>query len=90
MGVNWTNCPECGGELSRTSKLIPGEMVIACRPCKRFQLQGDVWIDVDNVHDIRQALAERVEALKTEQSPEGRYRQMIESDIEDPRWETLA
>ncbi len=90
MGVNWTNCPQCNGELSRTSKLIPGEMVTACRVCKRYQLQGDVWIDADHVQDVRTALLERLETLKTEQSPEGRYRQMIESDIEDPRWETLA
>ncbi len=90
MGVNWTNCPECGGELSRTAKLIPGETVVACRRCKRYQLQGDKWIDAEHVQDVRTALLERLEALKTEQSPEGRYRQMMESDIEDPRWETLA
>ncbi len=90
MGVNWTNCPECGGELSRTAKLIPGETVVACRRCKRYQLQGDQWIDAEHVQDVRTALLERLEALKTEQSPEGRYRQMMESDIEDPRWETLA
>ncbi len=91
MGVNWTNCPQCGGELSRTAKLIPGEDVIACRDCKRYQLKGDgPWFNADDYGDIRQVLLERVEKLKTEQSPEGRYRQMIESDIDDVRWETLA
>ncbi len=90
MGVNWTNCPECGGELSRTAKLIPGETVVACRRCKRYQLEGDVCIYAADVQDVRTALLERLETLKTEQSPEGRYRQMIESELDDPRWETLA
>ncbi len=90
MGVNWTNCPRCGGELSRTSKLIPGEMVIACRPCKRYQLQGDIWFDVVEGKDLRATLMERLQKLKTEESPEGRYRQMMDSDIDDPRWETLT
>lgn len=67
-------CPECGGLQDRKEGVIEGHVVLGCKACKLFWLEGDHQ-SCKNVNDLKRA----AEAIK-------RHNEMMESDINDPRW----
>ena len=71
-------CPRCGGLRNRKEGIIEDVAVLGCKSCKLFWLEGDdvACVDVN-------ALKVRLEAIQ-------RWRDMMESDIDDPRCTRLA
>lgn len=75
-------CPDCGIKLDASKTLVPGVEVNRCGTCKTFRIKGD---DValpggPGVMDCLRFRASEVMAKR-------RHKEMIESDISDPRWE---
>jgi hypothetical protein len=62
--------------------LIPGVEVFRCRPCGVFRIKGS-----DHVVSGGNDSMDRLRELAYEVLAERRHKEMIESDIDDPRWE---
>jgi hypothetical protein len=75
-------CPECGILQDHSPMLIPGVVVFRCRPCGTFRIKDD-----DQVIYGGDGVMDRLRARGHEVLADRRYKEMIESDIEDPRWE---
>lgn len=96
MALDWQNCPRCAGRLL-SDKDAPAPMlkdlkmpVQSCRRCKRYRIKGDDrWIqDEGDITVTVSAVRERAMAIIQERDDhERRMRDMLESDISDPRWQ---
>lgn len=76
-------CPDCGNPQDMSTSLIPGVEVLRCRPCRKFRIKDD-----ERVVPCGAGSMDRLRVLAHEILAERRHKEMIESDIEDPRWET--
>ena len=92
MAIVFTNCPQCGGRLDESeNKIVPGKTVWRCGRCQIYRLEKDnLWIDRATHPDVAKALLARAEKLEDDLEKEQRFRDMLESDIDDdPRWTRL-
>ncbi len=92
-----TNCPAChqplrcssgGGGLS--ANLPEGSVVYACMSCRKFTVEGSGrWVGAGTPGgaDLLESL--RVLATAAKQNRDA-YKAMMESPIEDPRWEMIS
>ncbi len=76
-----TTCPTCNQPLARSTAIVPGRVVLACRPCRRMTVEIEgvnmEWIPGGpGVVDRLKAMAK--DALETKAA--------IETPITDPRW----
>jgi len=40
-----THCPDCDQKLVRSATIVDGAVLISCRPCDRFRVDGsDQWV----------------------------------------------
>lgn len=74
-------CPECGGRLLRSDRLIPDLVILGCKACDRKRLDGDdEWFAGKGVVPL---LVDRAEELAEAQ----RFREFFDADARtDPRW----
>lgn len=90
MALSWTNCPVCACPLVRNENLIPGVVVLACKPCRRFCLEADDhWIEPFFGFGVETMLRERLDALNKARDPDEVWKQMVNSPSDDPRWTTV-
>jgi hypothetical protein len=70
-----THCPVCRTKLDRSDQFFPPAVVLRCRPCKRFCVEGvaDSW--VDGGPDAMAQLRELATPIM-----------IRDSDGDDPRW----
>jgi Zn-finger nucleic acid-binding protein len=90
MGILWTNCHTCGGDLTHTEKLVEGRTVVRCARCRAYWLDGDAFVASERVMspaDVIKTLKDRAVALAAD---EEREKQMWDSPIDDPRWEAMT
>jgi len=78
-------CPDCKKDGKWSSAILPPTWVFRCSPCKLFQIQGDTVI-IRGDHDIKKRLWARWNQIFEERQ----FKAMLESDIDDPRWEQLG
>jgi len=79
------NCPKCHQLAERSKRIINGQTVFRCKPCNLFTVKdGSRWIP--DGPDLVAAL--RLLAQIRDEEAE-RFRQMMQSDISDPRWTQL-
>jgi hypothetical protein len=76
-----TTCPVCNQPLVRSTVLVPGRVVLACRQCRKMTVEVEgvrtEWImGGPGVVDRLKAMAK--DALETKAA--------IETPIDDPRW----
>ena len=74
-------CSICNMPLDRSDRLIEGAVVLRCRQCRTFRLDGDTMVfapDGDLIGQLRRRQIQLDEAKVD--------KEVIESDIADPRW----
>ncbi len=76
-----TTCPTCNQPLARSTVLVPGLVVLACRQCRRMTVEIEgmnmEWIPGGpGVVDRLKAMAKDAIEMKA----------AIETPINDPRW----
>ena len=92
-----TNCPTCQRTLLRVtgggglSKDMPeGTVVLACRNCSRFTVEGSgKWVErgTPGGTDLMESLRLLAGVAKQERDT---MKAVMESPIEDPRWEAVS
>lgn len=88
MGLIYLDCPRCGNNLDRTTKLVEGATVVRCGRCKRYAIERDTqWYEGES-EEVVKALKLRWELLEKE-TPANREKAMRETSIHDPRWERV-
>lgn len=78
-----STCPFCGRPLTRSESLIDDEVVIGCRPCAVFKIEGPTFDWIRGGGDVIDRLREQ--AGKFEET-RNRDRDAMHSPITDPRW----
>lgn len=76
-------CPDCGVPQDRSELLVPGVVIFRCRACRAFRIGGDDQV-VCGGSDVMDRLRIRAHEVLAER----RHEEMIESDSDDPRWES--
>ncbi len=75
-----TLCPTCNNTLDRKHSPELEEDVLRCRVCRRFSLEGlGQWLTEPDVTHLRVMAKMRDENAR-------RQKEMMTSDISDPRW----
>ena len=78
-------CPKCRQPAECSKAIIDGETVFRCRPCNLLTVRGGSrWLP--GGPEVVAMLRTLVE-IRDEEAE--RYRQMMESDFDDPRWTRL-
>jgi hypothetical protein len=84
-----TDCPDCKHKLVRSTTIIPGAVVLGCRQCNQFQVEGyGPWIC--GGLDLRGRLIDQMEGSapdETTMDPE--KRKELEKSLDDgdsPEW----
>ena len=76
-------CQDCGQFQDSSKTLVLGVTVYRCRSCRRFHIEGsDVSVEGGD------GAMDRLRSIANDILSERRHKEMIESDITDPRWET--
>ena len=68
-----------------STRIIPGVEVYRCLPCGTFQIKDD-----DQVIPGGDDAKDRIWARWNEIFDERQFKALLESEIEDPRWERLG
>lgn len=74
-------CPFCSQPVKRSSKVLEGNVVLYCIPCKRMAVRGALkseWYD-ENLPDLLNRLKHVAQQIKIHEA-------MTQSSITDPRW----
>lgn len=75
-----TLCPTCNNTLDRKPHEALGEDVLRCRVCVRYSVDGIAqWLTKPDVEHLRRLIKQRDDEAR-------RQKEMITSDISDPRW----
>ncbi|HEV3311522.1 MAG TPA: hypothetical protein VG815_13500 [Chloroflexota bacterium] len=78
-------CPKCYRPAERSKTLITGDTVFRCKPCNLFTVKdGSRWIP-----DGPPLVAALRFLAQIRDDDAERQRQIMESDISDPRWTQL-
>ena len=77
-------CLSCSSPQDRSATLIPGVVVLRCKTCKTLQIEGDT-ISFPGGDGVMDELRKRAQEILGER----RHKEMVESDIDDPRWERV-
>lgn len=81
-----THCPTCHNPLQRSTELIPGRVVVACRTvCRRFAVEppeGIAWEWLPGGPDL-------VSRLERSGQAASQTAAIVTSEDDDPRWERL-
>lgn len=78
-------CPDCGTFISvadRSTRMFPPLEVLRCRTCGTFRFAGDE-VAIPGGSGSMDCLRGRASDILSER----RAKEMLESDISDPRWE---
>lgn len=77
------NCPRCQQPLIRSTNLVEGSVVLGCRWCRQFCIEGsDQWVAAgDGFRESLRIIAETFKAVRET------HKAIMESSIDDPRWE---
>lgn len=89
MPAKASKCDVCGKPMVASHHLVRGVTTWCCRECRRFRLEGDrpyFGAGPDGMRALRARAAELVGRARQEAWEEKRFRQMMESDGDDPRW----
>ncbi len=78
-------CPECGSPLLRNERLVIGHVVLKCKACDTYRLEGDESVMIGPCGDPLTALRRRASVLDAIR----REDEMRTSPIDDPRWERI-
>lgn len=81
-----THCPTCHTKLIRSTTMVEGVVVLACRPCQKFTVEGvDVWCDpgVGLRDTLKRMAQQRDHGIAM-------HKEIMESPITDPRWTKLS
>jgi len=78
------NCPICNAPLDRSDRLIEGAVILRCRQCRTFQLDGDTKTFAPGGDLVGQLRRRQIELDEAKVDKE-----VIESDIADPRWMSI-
>ncbi len=73
-----TQCPTCHQKTIRTTTLVEGATIFACRGCGRFLVEGAAeWIEAGP--NLRERLIALAASVKVQN-------EIMTTPIEDPRW----
>lgn len=77
-------CPDCGALQDRSTLLVMGLEVQRCHKCRTYRIKDD-----DQVFAAGDGVIKRLRDRGNEILAARRHREMLESDISDPRWERV-
>ncbi len=82
-GMSGLHCPRCQQPLIRSTTLVEGSVVLGCRWCRQFCVEGsDKWVPSGD--GFRESLRVIAATVKAEHQI---VKMIMESPIDDPRWE---
>lgn len=76
-------CPVCGSVFDSSKLLIPGVEILRCRSCGSFRIDGDDVVILDGP-----AALDELRQRSNDFLSDKRHQEMVESDSDDPRWES--
>lgn len=83
-------CPICGAPMDRNDKLVKGHVVLRCKGCRLYQIEGDIdWFTVNETgvnSPPSMPVYMRLQRRANDLDEAKRYQEMLDADIEDPRW----
>lgn len=81
-----THCPRCHQPLITSETLVPGSIVLGCRNCRQFTVEGSgQWVSAGP--DFRESLRLIAEFAKEKQRA---VEAVMITPITDPRWERIS
>ena len=80
-----THCPICHQKLIRSTTLVEGSVVLGCRGCGRFLVEGsEQWVNAGP--ELRDTLALLARNVKHDKSA---LEQAMNAPWTDPRWDIV-
>lgn len=81
-----SNCPRCHGPLVRTTNMVPGAVVLGCKRCLQFTVEGcGRW--VPGGAQLRESLVLLAGAVKADTDA---FQVVMDTPLSDPRWEVIS
>jgi len=78
------NCPTCHAPLDRSDRLVIGCVVLRCRQCRQFRVEGDNMVFEAGTELLKNLTRRAIDLLQAKVDQE-----VLTSDIDDPRWERV-